>query len=367
MSSAGETMKPPRIDQLLAAAHDGDATGDAALALAGRLRASGYPAGVFAPSIDAALGERVEPLEDLPAGDAGDTAILHFNVPSPLGELLASRPGRRLIVYHNLTPPELLVAHCPQIARLTALGRRQLGALARSGIVDLAIGVSEYNTRDLVETGFRKTATLPLPIDLGRLSGPGDPVLEAELARTPMPTFITVGRVAPNKRIEDFLKIAAYYLRYVSPEARFLIVGGTRGLEPYLDALVELHGDLQLDQRVRFTGKVSLAGLISYYRAATAYVCTSAHEGFCAPLLEAMSSGVPIVARRAAAVPETLGGAGVLIDDGDPAAWAEMLRLVAADAELRGRLVELGARRVRDFDSERVLERWVRALGGNQP
>jgi len=357
----------PRIDQLLAAAHANDATGESAMALATRLRQEGRTAGVFALSIDEDMGDRVGTLDELPEAGADDTTILHFNIPSPLTDVLAARGGRRVIVYHNLTPPELLLPHCPEIARLTALGRRQLGKLASSGVVDLAIGVSAYNTTELDDAGFAHTATLPLPVDLARMLGPSNPVLEAELNRAPMPTFITVGRVAPNKRVEDFIKIAAYYLRYVSPEARFVIVGATRGLESYVDALVQLHGELKLDGRVSFTGKVSLTDLITYYRNATAYVCTSEHEGFCVPLLEAMALQVPIVARRAAAIPETLGAAGVLVDSDDPAAWAEMLATVATDTALRSRLTSRGSERVTDFDPDRVLDRWATTLTEEPP
>jgi len=354
-----------RIDQLLAAAHAGDATGDAAMALADRLRREGHPADVFALSIDDEMSGRVRPIDELPAPELDDTTILHFNIPSPLTYLLATRSGRRKIVYHNLTPPDLLLPHCPEIARLTALGRRQLHELAGSGALELAIGVSHYNTAELERAGFGNTTTLPLPLDLSRLHGPSNAVLEAELTRPPVPTFITVGRVAPNKRIEDFIKIAAYYLRYISPAARFFIVGTTRGLEPYVDALVELHGQLELDGRVSFTHKVSLTDLITYYRNATAYVCTSEHEGFCAPLLEAMTLGVPIVARRAAAVPETLGNAGVLVDSRDPAVWAEMLARLAEDTDLRSILTTRGTRRAADFDTEALLDRWTAVLTGD--
>ena len=355
-------MNPARVDQLLAAAHAGDATGDAATALATRIQRAGRPAGVFALSIDDGMAERVETIDLLPqAGDA-DTTIVHFNIPSSLTDVLRSRSGRRVLVYHNLTPPELLLPHLPEVARLTALGRRQLGELAGSGTVDLAIGVSHYNTADLVQAGFANTTTLPLPLDLSRLRAPVNPVLNTELGRTPMPTFITVGRVAPNKRIEDFLKAAAYYLRYVSPEARFIIVGGTRGLEAYVDPLIELHGELKLDSRVSFARKVSLSDLITYYRNATAYVCTSAHEGFCAPLLEAMALDVPIVARPAAAIPETLGNAGILVDSDDPAVWAETLGMLAHDRTLRESLIARGRRRAADFDTDVVLDRWIEAL-----
>jgi len=238
-----------RIDQLLASAHDGDATGDAALSLARALRAAGHRADLYALEVDPPLRDRVRPFADFPAPGDDDTTLLHFNIPSPLADRLVEMAGRRAIVYHNLTPPELLLPWCPELARLTALGRRQLEALSDSGRVDLAVGVSRFNARDLQGAGFppEATATAPLFVDLARFEEPPAPVLEDELSRSDMPLFLTVGRVAPNKRIEDFLKLAAYYLRWVSPRARFAVVGGTRGLEAYVDRLAALRTELGLD------------------------------------------------------------------------------------------------------------------------
>lgn len=350
-----------RIDQLLPAAHAGDATGDAAASLAAALRARDHTADLYALSIDAEIRDRVHPFTAYPAPGPGDLTLLHYALPSPLSEALIGYAGHRAIVYHNLTPPELLLPFCPDIARLTSAGRDQLQWLAATGKVDLAIGVSGYNTADLEATGFARTATLPLSIDLGRYEVEPDRVLTERLQEAP-PIFLTVGRVAPNKRIEDILRFAAYYLRHIEPNAWFLIVGGTRGLEPYYDALVELHAELGLDHRVRFLGRVSHEDLVALYRAASVYLCTSLHEGFCAPLLEAMHFGVPILARAAAAVPETLGGAGVLFEEPDPAAVAEMLHLMATDEPLRARLRDLGRARVADFSPERVTAAWVEAL-----
>lgn len=350
-----------RIDQLLPAAHPGDATGDAARALAGALRRAGHQADIYALDVDPPLRSVVRPFRDFPSPGPGDVTVLHFTLPSPLSQTLASCSGHRVLVYHNLTPPELLLPHCPEIARLTALGRRELRRLAAEGAVDLAIGVSRYNTGDLAAAGFPTTATLPLPLNFDRYDTEPDPLL-AECLSGGGPTFLTVGRVAPNKRIEDFLKLAAYYLRYITPRARFVVVGSTSGLEAYARSLTGLHAALGLDQRVIFTGRVSLAELIAYYRAATAYVCTSAHEGFCVPLLEAMKFDLPILARRAAAIPETLGNAGILVDSEDPAEWAELLQLVSEDAGLRARLRQRGRERLASFDGDRVAARWRAAL-----
>lgn len=327
------------------------------------LRREGFDSGLYALTVDDDVADRVCPFEDFPAPGDGDITILHFAVPSPLSSAVQGLRGRRAIVYHNLTPPDLLAAHAPEIARLTAIGRSELGALAESETIDLAIGVSAYNTRDLDATGFTNTATLPLPVDLRRYAAVPDALVARDLRNTGM-LFLTVGRVAPNKRLEDFLRVAAYYLRYVDPDARFVVVGSDRGLEGYSRALAALHGALGLDERVRFVGRVSLAEMISYYRAATVYLCTSVHEGFCVPLLEAMYFDTPILARAAAAVPEMLGGAGITYSIADPAPTAEMLHVLASDSDLRSRVIAAGRQRIAAYAPEIVCPRWVETLRG---
>lgn len=353
----------PRIHQLLPAAHQYDATGDSAEHLARVLRAEGYDAGLYALTVDGDVADRVRPFEEFPDPGDGDLTILHFAVPSRLSGTIQQLAGRRALVYHNLTPPDLLAEHAPEIARLTAIGRRELGEIAASGAIDLAIGVSSYNTRDLDATGFESTATLPLPVDLSRYAAAPD-ALVARGLRNSGTLFLTVGRVAPNKRLEDFLRIAAYYLRYIDPDARFVVVGSDRGLEAYGSALSSLHAALGLDDRVRFVGRVSHAEMVAYYRAATVYVCTSVHEGFCVPLLEAMYFDIPVLARGAAAVPETLGDAGVKYTIADPAPTAEMLHLLATDRDLRDHLIAAGRRNLADYSPDTVCPRWVETLTG---
>ena len=92
------------------------------------------------------------------------------------------------------------------------------------------------------------------------------------------------------------------------------------------------------------------------YARADAYLCMSEHEGFCAPLVEALARGVPVVARRAAAVPETLGGAGVLVDDPDvlPLA-AEALHEVVSSQETRAGLAAAAARRHSQLQPEAIV------------
>ena len=96
-------------------------------------------------------------------------------------------------------------------------------------------------------------------------------------------------------------------------------------------------------------GPVAEAELRGLYRAATALVYPSRYEGFGLPVLEAMASGTPVIASRAASMPEVLGDAGLLIEPLDTGAWAEAIARVAGDAELRARMRASGLRRAAGF------------------
>jgi len=89
----------------------------------------------------------------------------------------------------------------------------------------------------------------------------------------------------------------------------------------------------------------------------------SEHEGFCVPLLEAMYLGVPIVAYKAAAIGETLGGAGILVNHKDFARIAEMADLLVRDKELRARVIQRQKERAQIFHPDALAERLRRILG----
>ncbi len=124
--------------------------------------------------------------------------------------------------------------------------------------------------------------------------------------------ILFVGRIAPNKKIEDLVRLAEQYKRYVDVYYRFIFVGRRDAVPRYFDAVQALIAEYRmLPERFWFPGQVPDVELAAYYRNAHAYVSLSEHEGFCAPLVEAMTMDVPVLAYAAAAVPETLGGAGV--------------------------------------------------------
>jgi L-malate glycosyltransferase len=136
------------------------------------------------------------------------------------------------------------------------------------------------------------------------------------------------------------------------------LVGAWRGMERYHGELRDLVRALDLEDYVVFTGHVSLSELVAYYRRADLFVSMSEHEGFCVPILEAMHFRVPILAYSAAAVPDTLGTAGVLVSRKDFPVLAETAHLLVTDRKLRDRVIRRQRQRLLDFRPEAVAERF---------
>jgi glycosyltransferase involved in cell wall biosynthesis len=103
--------------------------------------------------------------------------------------------------------------------------------------------------------------------------------------------------------------------------------------------------------------------LAAFYRWADAYVSLSEHEGFCVPLVEAMAADVPVLAYAAGAVPETLGGAGLLFEPKDLELAAEMLGTLVYDRPVRDRVIEGQRRRLADFAPARIERRLMEIVG----
>jgi glycosyltransferase involved in cell wall biosynthesis len=340
------------VNQWLPAAHRGDAVGDYARRLRDMLNGWGHNADIYALHVDDDLAGEVRRWDDA-AARQGDITLLHFAVPSPMSAALATLPGARVLVYHNVTPAHFFAPFDVGIARMAAAGRRELATLADR--VDLALGVSEYNRQELEDVGFPETGVLPLVVDPDRLRGaPPVPAIERTL-QDGLANILFVGRLAPNKKLEDHVRLAEQFKRYVDSYYRFIFVGRADAVPRYHAAIRALIAEYQmLPDRFWFTGPVPDAELAAYYRNAHAYVSLSEHEGFCVPIVEAMAMDVPVLAYAAAAVPETMGGAGLAFAPKDLELAAELLGAAIYDAPLRAGVLAGQRRRARDFGPDRV-------------
>src|SRR5690554_5224644 len=212
------------VHQWVPAAHRGDAIGDSARRVRDLLRAKGHTSELFALTMDDDLRNDVLPF-DHPEARRGDITIFHFALPSPMTAAFATLEGARVLQYHNITPARFFAGYDANMFRLAHLGRRELASLV--GHVDLALGDSDYNRQELEALGFAPTGVMPIAVDLSRITeAPPRPAL-SHLLEDGLINFLFVGRIAPNKRIEDHIRLAEHYKRYVDAYYCFIFVGKT--------------------------------------------------------------------------------------------------------------------------------------------
>lgn len=336
----------------------GDAVGNDAFEMQRLFWASDVRSDLFAweakPEVRALVRDWRE-LERLPK-DA--LLLIHHAMGNDVLDEVARLPQRKAIVYHNITPGQYFAGLNEHARTYAEKGREQLRMLA--SVAEFGFADSEYNRQELEEAGLARTAVVPILYDWEAFDVTPDPAVTRRLAdeRT---SILVVGQILPQKAVHDAIDAFARYRRR-DPAARLYLVGSTAMSASYLDRLryqVDVAG---LGEHVTFTGSVSLEQLVAYYRSSSVLLTLSDHEGFCVPLIEAMRSRLPIVAHAAGAIPETLGDAGILLEEKTPDAVADAIERAVGDQELRSALIERGERRLEDFSRERVRERLVQAL-----
>ena len=336
---------------------DPGAVGSHLLAIQRALRAAGWESEVFSehtkPPYEQSAHLYTEYGKSIPAYD-DDILLYHIAIGSSVADWLLTRRPRRLAVYsHNITPPSWFERWEPNLNYGLGWGLAQLGQLGRRSV--LGIGVSEYNVAQLRAYGFRHTAVVPILVDPAAMDVAADPATVARL-RTGGTAWLFVGRLAPNKCQQDVIKAFALYRRVYDRDARLWLVGGSSS-DAYAAALKSFAVDAGVGDAVDFTGPVPQEQLAARYEASDLFVCLSEHEGFLVPLLEAWHHRLPVIAYAAAAVPETLGRAGVLLSDKTPATVAAAAARVASDPALNRALVAAGSSRLDDFSLARMSAR----------
>ena len=335
--------RPRQVHQLLAALSYGDAIGNEALAIQSQLRGMGFDSEIYSEHVHPRVAHLAQPLWRYPSVSSPETVCLfHFSIGSASGRLIHPAPDRLVSIYHNITPAHFFLGYHRHLAGLCYHGRRELAAFAAR--TELGLGDSEFNRRELQNAGYARTAVLPIVLDLAKYERPPSPVVEA-VYRDGRRNILFVGRIIPNKRIDELIRSFVVYQRYIEPRSRLLLVGEHKGFERYFDRLNQLVRELRVDEVV-FAGHVDDADLFAYYRVADAFVCLSEHEGFCVPLVEAMHFGVPVVAYDAGAVAETLRGGGILLREKHPELVAELVHRVMTDASLRATVLETQRRAI---------------------
>jgi len=330
------------VHQAVVGAGPYDAVSEQTRAWRRLLSGDGFAGSDYAAQVDHGARDHFHPLERLSAA-GGDLIVIRYSAWSQALARLLELPNRKLLVYHNITPPGYLWNHSPGLAVQCAVGRMQLPAFARGARVTTAD--SEFNAGELRNAGAQEVHVVPVLFEPGRLAPRG---------RGPEgdgPLVLVVGRLVPNKRHDRVFRAFAAYQDECEPDARLLCVG--TALNPRYAALMQSLADASGARNVSLAGGLAQDELNAAYADADVLLTLSEHEGFCVPLLEAFHFAVPVVAAPAGAVPGVAGDA-ALYTDGDPAVTAELLDMAVRDTGLREELARRGRERLDRFAYERT-------------
>ena len=358
-----------RIAILTPSITTGDAVSNDVLGMYDVLQERGYEVRVFAE------GWALDKPRVWPAPQIGnfieqptDVLIYHYSRGWDPGlDLLRDLKCRKIIKYHNVTPPEFLAGYNSDFAAMCLEGREQLALIARSGS-DLYLSDSAYNMRELVVEGAGDSKSFVVPPfhHVDRLhSVTPDPSVVSSCGDGKV-NICMVGRVAPNKSHPALIEAFAAYHHDYNPNSRLIIVGKEEvRLAKYSRLLRTLARRLKLQDDVIFTGEVSDHALRAYYAAAHVFMITSEHEGFCVPLVEAMAMKIPIVAYASTAIPETVGSAGLVWEERNPYLLAESIKSIVSDRSVGQTLSAMGWRRYEQhFTNARIEAGFWNAVNG---
>lgn len=287
------------------------------------------------------------------------TLIYHLSIGSPTADFLLNRSEPCAVYYHNITPARFFVPFDTPYAELLDRGREQLKAFSSRAFLGLAN--SEYSRQELAEAGYPRTDVMPLLIDFHRYDATPDAKTLSWIRSTKGagPDLLFVGRIVPNKRPDDLVKLLYVLRRYYGQDARLFLVGWHHPHSSAYSRALESFARSEGIEGVQFTGAVNFQTLLAYYQGCDLFVSMSEHEGFGVPLIEAMHLGLPVVAYSAAAVPETTNGGAVVLSEKDLALFAEAILRVHNDSEFRDQLVASGRKRSSEFMVEKIAPRFL--------
>ena len=350
----------PRVIQIVSCLNFGDAVGNDVMAIKNALKSKGIVTEIYTSVIHKKIPEGMaRNIRRLPELKENDIVIYHFAAEDPLAEIVKELKCKKVLRYHNITPPEFFKAYDSSVERNTSNGLKQVHEL--KDFVDYVMTVSEFNKCDLQNMGYHcPMFVVPILIQFSDYAQkPSEEVMKKY--SDGVKNIIFVGRIAPNKKIEDVIENFDYYNKNVDCNTRLIIVGSYDIRNKYYRYLQKIIKKISANN-VIFTGHIAFNEILGYYKVADAFLCMSEHEGFCVPLVEAMYFKVPIVAYSSTAIPDTLNGCGILLEDKRPETVAKGLEAVLKDTGVSERIIKGEEERLKDFDNVMVKEQMLKVL-----
>jgi len=314
-------------------------------------RQLGYDTVMFSHKIDARIAADIRPMKDFD-GTRDDIVIYQMTSGTSFNQWVYRYPQKIVLYYHNITPAKYFWGNAWGSWYKCLKGRRDLKKIAANSF--FAWGASEYSRRELTELGIAHTGVMPAVVEPEKYQQYAvDPELY-EKYHDGRVNILVVGRGVPHKKQDEAIAAVDYYRRHISPKVRLVIIGNMK--PSFARKLQGMVRERQLEDHVLFTGQISNEALCTWYRLADAVLCLSEHEGFCVPLVEGMIFGKPVLAYACAAVPETLGQAGVLLPDKEPGRVAAAIHDTLMNPALLARLRQEQQKRLQALSYEAILQ-----------
>lgn len=351
-----------RIIQILTTIAFGDAVSNDTLAIRDIIRERGYETAIYAEHIDTRLpAGTAKTVDRLPKLQDTDVILYHASTGTRLNFDLPGYPGKKIMIYHNITPDSFFQGYSQEAVRLTRYGYEGMRFLADK--VDYCIADSDYNRQQLYKMGYKCVIDVcPIIIPFEDYDQTPDGKVIDRYNGDGWTNLLFVGRIAPNKCQEDVIRAFYCYQRDYNPMSRLFLVGSSGGMEKYEGELKRYVNLLGLEDKVVFPGHIKFNEILAYYKIADVFICMSEHEGFCVPLVEAMFFKTPIVAYRSSAVPETLGKGGILLKDKDPYVAAAVVDRIINDRGLQEYILNKQREKLSELRYETVKDKLIACL-----
>ena len=350
-----------RVIQLLSTIANGDAVSNDAVALEKVIKSMGYSTGIYAESIVSNVKRGVaQPVEKIGTLDKSDVLIYHFSTGTKLNYDIARYQCRKVMIYHNVTPPEFFKGNDERFSQICEYGLEGASFLADK--MDYCLAVSTFNKNDLINMGYKcKIDVLPIVIPMDDYKRKPSRHFMKDF-RDKKTNILFTGRVAPNKKHENVIAAFYYYKKLYNKNSRLILAGSYREEDRYYLRLRQYVERLGMGEDVVFTGHIKFDEILACYKLADVFLCMSEHEGFCVPIVESMMMQVPVVAYGTTAIPETMNNQGMILESSDPLVAAGCIDRVVTDNDLRKEIIRLQNERVNDFRYEAIADKFKKYL-----
>ena len=347
-----------RIAQFHPELREHDAVSSEVAALHFLFARSGLTSAVFAERRSGCWLSLAEPSSTL-ASFAPSLVLIHYSLADPAHDRWAEDKTPKALLYHGITPAAWMGLANEGAFRGCLNAAGQIARLRPS--IRAFFTHSSFTAVELHHLGVPGAAVMPyLPWQELYLVAPHQDTL-ASLSDKSRFCLLQVGSIMPHKRLEMSL-LALRHLQSGSIGRWSLHIVGRDDAAPFYKSLLSAFVRQLMLQDVHFAGPVEQSVLNAYYRGAFAMLVTSVHEGFCVPVLEAFWADCPVVGFAAGALPETAGGAGVLLECAEPYLLARCLLTLAEKPDLRQRVIDRQRERLRGMAGPPVEAVWMNAI-----